>query len=112
MVDWNRYVPKEAVVFVDGLPKKLHFTGLIDEATIEAKKLGVLSPVSMSTLVLGVDMEDDKPVIKKWYIASKKAIMTMKPYVEDGTYKRRVFSITKHGVAPAAYFEIVAGPIG
>jgi len=110
MVDWSRYVPKEAVVFVDGLPKKLTFTG-IDEATIQATKTGQISPISMPTLILDVNMEDDKQVIKKWYIASKKAIMTMKPYVEDATYKKRVFTVTKHGVAPAAYFEIVAGPV-
>jgi len=110
MVDWTRYALKEAVVFIEDVAKKLRFTDL-SEATIQAHKEGAVTTIPMATLILGVNSEDDKPVMKKWYIASKKAVMTMKPYIEDGTFRRRVFTITKHGKAPASWFEITAGPV-
>ena len=109
-IDWGRYVPKEAVVFEEEIPKKLRFKS-ISEGTVIAHKEGVIEPIPMPSLIFDVTREDDKPVIKKWYCASKKAIMTMKPYVENGTYKTREFTITKHGKAPLSYYEIVLGAL-
>lgn len=107
-IDFGRYVPKEAVVFEVEIPKKLRFKS-ITEGTIKAHKGPLKEVVSMPCLILDVTFEDDKPVIKKWYCASKKAIMTMKPYIEDRSYLNREFTITKHGVAPAAWYEFDIG---
>lgn len=109
-IDWTRYVPKEAVVFEEEIPKTLRFKG-ISEGTILAHKEGKIEPVSMPCLIFDVTHEDGEKVIKKWYMASKKAIMTMKPYVENGTYKTREFTVTKHGKAPLAWYEIVIGSL-
>lgn len=109
-IDWGRYVPQEAVVFELEIPKKLRFKA-ISEGTIIAHKAGKIEPIPMPCLIFDVTHEDGKPVIKKWYCASKKAIMTMKPYVLNGVYKSREFTITKHGKAPLSYYEIVLGAL-
>lgn len=109
--DWTRYVPQEAVVYEVEIPKKLRFTK-VGEGTIKAHKTDPDTTIDMPCLILDVNEEDGQKVYKKWYIASKKAIMTMKPYVEDGTYRKRLFTITKHGVAPRAYYEIEVGKVG
>jgi len=110
-INWSRYIPEEAIVFELEKPKKLRFDGF-KEATVAAHKEGVIDPIMMPTLVLTVTHEDEKPVFKKWYCAAKKAIMTLKPYIVDGTYKKRVFTITKHGKAPAAWYEFEVGTFG
>lgn len=107
-VDWDRYVPKEAVVFIEETPKKLRFKSF-GEGTVVAHKGPMKEEVKMPCLILDVTHEDDKPVIKKWYLASKKAIMTLKPYIEDRSYTRREFTVTKHGKAPAAWYEFKVG---
>lgn len=109
-IDWKRYVPEEAVVFIEEIPKKLRFSA-IKEATIIAHKGEPPVEIPMPTLVFDVTHEDEKPVFKKWYCASKKAIMTMKPYILDRTYTKRLFTITKHGKAPLAWYEIEVGTV-
>lgn len=109
-IDFGRYVPKEAVVFEVEIPKKLRFKG-ISEGTIIAHKEGKIDPIPMPSLIFDVTHEDGSPVIKKWYCASKKAIMTMKPYIENGSYKTREFTVTKHGKAPLAWYEIMIGSV-
>ena len=109
-IDWGRYVPKEAIVFTEEIPKKLRFKS-ISEGTIIAHKGEPVVEVPMPCLILDVTHEDDKPVIKKWYCASKKAIMTLKPYIEDRSYLKREFTVTKHGIAPMAWYEIEAGAV-
>ena len=106
MVNWERYVPEEAVVFVEEIPKKLRFKG-VSEGTIVAHKGALKEEIPMPCLIFDVTSEDGKSVIKKWYCASKKAIMTMKPYVESKEYLKKEFTVTKHGIAPAAWYEIV-----
>lgn len=108
VIDWKRYVPHEAVVFVEEYPKKLRFKS-IKEGTIIAHKGEPPVEIPMPCLIFDVTHEDGKPVIKKWYCASKKAIMTMKPYILNGTYKTKEFTITKHGKAPLAWYEIEVG---
>lgn len=108
-IDWGRYVPKEAVVFEEEIPKTLRFKS-ISEGTVIAHKEGILEPIEMPCLILDTIEEDGEEVIKKWYMAAKKAIMTVKPYIVDHTYTKRLFTVTKHGKAPAAWYEITVGP--
>jgi len=108
-IDFSRYVPKEAVVFEVEIPKKLRFKS-VGEGTIKAHKGPLRDEVLMPCLILDVTHENDEKVIKKWYLASKKAIMTMQPYILDRSYLRREFTVTKHGVAPAAWYEFDIGP--
>jgi hypothetical protein len=107
-IDFGRYVPKEAVVFEVEIPKTLRFKS-ITEGSIKAHKGPLKEEVTMPCLILDVTFENGKPVIKKWYCASKKAIMVLKPYIEDRSYTKREFTVIKHGVAPAAWYEITVG---
>jgi len=52
-----------------------------------------------------------KPVgVSYWDITSQLLVAQMLPYLEGPGYKDKVFTITKHGVAPKARFTLEVKP--
>jgi len=104
-IRWEIFEPMEAVEFVEGEPKILTF----EDLRVEKMKILVGTPPVekiIDVLRLKVRTEDGKPVYKWWNIASKKAIMQLKPYIENREIFVREFKITKFGIAPKAVYTI------
>jgi len=53
---------------------------------------------------------EDKPVGPPyWDITGQTLIAQLLPYLEQPTYRERVFTVTKYGVAPKARFQVQVG---
>jgi len=51
------------------------------------------------------EVNGDK-VTKVWNLLSKFAIQTLRPWIEDGSFTRKVFTVTKEGTARQAKYSI------
>jgi len=108
-IPWEELEPQEALEFIPNQPKLLRFSEIrVEDMEIH---IGVPpKPKIIKVLRLRVIEEDRKKVWKWWNVASKKAMMHLRPYIENKQIFVRLFKITKVGKPPKADYIIEVIP--
>lgn len=104
-IDWSLFTPEECLEFINDVPKVLKF----GEVKQEKMKVFIGNPPRekiIDVLRVRVQEEDGRTVIKYWNIAAKKAAVTLKPYILDGSLSKKIFRITKHDDPPKTSYSI------
>lgn len=99
------------IVLEEGKPTVMHFEdheiqvrAVRDPLTGRAKNLNVL--------VFRVDELDGQAVSSEWSITSERAATNFKAFLDDKSYRERLWTITARGIGFAREFEIISTPRG
>ncbi|UTU47202.1 hypothetical protein [Huginn virus] len=95
--------------FQPGETKRLKFQSYaLRPMTIEDPTFKVPKTINVLSLLTS-EINGEKKVLT-WNIASDRLAANILPYIRDGTYTRRIFTVTKHGSGSLARYEIQVGP--
>jgi len=102
---WDDFMPDEPVVLIDNVPKKIRIQGysfgpmtFTDAVTKQEKTVQGLS--------LDVIEEDGRKVDKSLNIVSKRLIAKLRPYLENKTEIKDLFTITAQGSGLATDYSL------
>lgn len=102
--------PQSPVVFEPLVPKALRFDNWSFSVTIPFTDPETDERREGRGIVAHVIEEDGSPVDKPWNILAKHVIQTLRPTLEDGSFMRRVYIVTKEGTGRTAKYGIKVSP--
>lgn len=98
-------IPERYVVLKENIPVLLKFSDhyvmnkeIFDEKAKRTK--------TVQTLQFVVSHLNGKPVNMEWSVLSFKLQERLKPYIDSGQWKTRVFKVTKHGKGFHTKYEL------
>lgn len=109
-VDFDALMPRSPIVFEPLVPKSLRVANwrfatdipFTDPVTGESRRaMGV---------ILDISEEDGVKVNKPWNLIARNAIQDLRPTLDDGSFRERLYTVTKSGAGRTARYTVQVGP--